>query len=86
MNNAGLSSICHGTNGLKGSAFRAIRSTLDAGLALAPGVGDEPVPVGVCVHALSRSAPITTPMTGHPILRANMKLSLRENLIEKISS
>src|SRR2546423_1043465 len=55
MNSAGLSSICHGTNGLNGSALRAILRTFDAGLA--PGVGDVPVPVVVGAHALTRSPP-----------------------------
>src|SRR6266566_2256976 len=76
MNSAGLSSICHGTNGLNGSAWRAILSTFDTGLVLAPGDGDC-VPVPVCVHALRTSAAMAAAMTGHPVLRANMNLSLQ---------
>src|SRR6266566_6861113 len=80
MNSAGLSSICQGTNGLNGSALRAILSTFETGLVLAlglvPGVGD-PVPVPVCVHALSTSAAMAAAMTGHPIFLANMNLSLQ---------
>ena len=74
MNSAGLSSICQGTNGLNGSAFRAIRSTFEA--ALAPGVCD-PVPVPVGVQAARSSAPITAAMTGHPVFRVSMNLSLQ---------
>src|SRR2546430_962796 len=75
MNNAGLSSICHGTNGLNGSAFRAILKTLDA--ALAPGVGD-PVPVVVVgAHALRSNPAMAAAMTGHRAFRANMNLSLQ---------
>src|SRR5256885_2502857 len=74
MNSAGLSSICHGTNGLNGSALRAILRTFDAGLA--PGVGDVPVPVVVGAHALRSSPAMAAAMTGHRTLRANMNLSL----------
>jgi hypothetical protein len=62
--------------GLNGSAWRAILRTFDTGLALAPGVGDV-VPVGVCVHALRTSAAMAATMTGHPVFRANMNLSLQ---------
>src|SRR5438552_18191645 len=78
MNSAGLSSICQGTNGLNGSALRAILSTCGAALtlALAPDVGDA-VPVPVCVHAPRSSAAMAAHMTGHPVFRANMNLSLQ---------
>src|SRR5438876_12199371 len=76
MNSAGLSSICPGPNGLNGSAVRASLSTFDTGLVLAPGDGDC-VPVPVCVHALRTSAAMAAAMTGHPVLRANMNLSLQ---------
>src|SRR5438477_13188516 len=82
MNSAGLSSICHGTNGLNGSALRAILRTFDAGLA--PGVGDVPVPVVVGAHALRSSPAMAAAMTGHRTLRANMNLSLHRNLMRTI--
>src|SRR5919198_3435173 len=72
MKSAGLSSICQGTNGLNGSAFRAILSTF--GPVLAPGVGD-PVPVPVCVQAARTSAPMRAGTTGHQVFRLNMSLS-----------
>jgi hypothetical protein len=53
--------------------LRAILSTFDAGLA--PGVG-EPVPVVVGAHALSSSAAMTADITGQPVFRKNMNLSL----------
>src|SRR6266480_2381249 len=75
MNSAGLSSICHGTNGLNGSALRAIRRTVVAGLA--PGVGDAPPVVVVGAHALRSSPVMAAAMTGHRAFRANMNLSLQ---------
>src|SRR2546426_3755362 len=80
MNSAGLSSICQGTNGLNGSALRAILSTFDTGLVLAlalvPGVGD-PVPVLAGAQALrSNAAMVATAMACHPVFRRNMNLSL----------
>src|SRR2546423_6536033 len=75
MNSAGLSSICHGTNGLNGSALRAILRTFDAGLA--PGVGEVP-PVVVVGAQAPRSRPaMAAAMTGHRAFRANMNLSLQ---------
>src|ERR1700737_4672657 len=76
MNSAGLSSICQGTNGLNGSALRAILRRCGAALALAPGVGDC-VLVPLCVHAPRSSAATTAHMTGHRVLPANMNLSLQ---------
>src|SRR5438034_3849770 len=80
MNSAGLSSICQGTNGLNGSALRAILSIFETGLVLAlglvPGVGD-PVPVLVGAHALRSSPAMAAAMTGHRVIRANMNLSLQ---------
>src|SRR2546426_552572 len=81
MNSAGLSSICQGTNGLNGSALRAILSTFDTGLvlalALAPGVGD-PVPVLAGAQALRSRPVMAAAMTGHRAIRGNMNLSLQE--------
>src|SRR2546423_15240198 len=73
MNSAGLSSICHGTNGLNGSAWRAILKTFEAGLA--PGDADDPVLV-VGAHAPRSSPAMAAAMTGHRTLRANMNLFL----------
>src|SRR5437660_2444460 len=62
MNSVGLSSICQGTNGLNGSALRAIFSTFGPLLALGCVVADC-VPLGA--HAPTSSTAIATPMTGH---------------------
>src|SRR5439155_18442800 len=75
MNSAGLSSICHGTKGLNGSALRAIRRTFGPAFD-APGVGD-PVPLPVGVQALRSSAAMAAAaMACHPVFRRNMNLSL----------
>src|SRR6266571_1476987 len=88
MNSAGLSSICQGTNGLNGSALRAILSTFETGLVLAlglvPGVGD-PVPVLVGAHALRSSPAMAAAMRGHRVIRANMNLSLQRKADAKIA-
>src|SRR6266571_4574410 len=88
MNSAGLSSICQGTNGLNGSALRAILSTFETGLVLAlglvPGVGD-PVPVLVGAHALRSSPAMAAAMRGHRVIRANMNLSLQQKADAKIA-
>src|SRR2546430_9089955 len=83
MNSAGLSSICHGTNGLNGSALRAILSTFDTGLvlALAPGVGDPPPVVVVGAHALRSSPAMAAAMTGHRAFLANMNSPSSEKLM-----
>src|SRR3981081_517728 len=69
MNSAGLSSICQGTNGLNGSALRAIFSTFGPLLALGCVVADC-VPLGA--HAPTSSTAIATPMTGHREFSANI--------------
>src|SRR5438132_12701479 len=84
MNRVGLSSICHGTKGLNGSALRAIRRTFAPALD-APGVGD-PVPLPVWVQALRSSAVVTAAaIAWHPVFRRNMNLSLpRKKLLRTI--
>src|SRR5438445_4523272 len=84
MNSAGLSSICHGTNGLNGSALRAIRRTFGPALD-ATGVGD-PVPVLAGAQALMSSPAIVATATAcHPVLRRNMNLSLpRKKAVENV--
>src|SRR6266550_3896873 len=74
MNNAGLSSICHGTNGLNGSALRAILSTFGPVVAaVAPAcVAEGWLVVVVGAHAASTIVPMTTAMTGHRRFRAIM--------------
>jgi hypothetical protein len=68
-----LSSICQGTNGLNGSALRAILSTCGPALATGWFVAD---PVPVWVHALTNSSATTANATGRLVFRANMNLSL----------
>src|SRR2546430_11768872 len=70
MNSAGLSSICQGTNGLNGSALRAIFSTFGPLLALGWVVA-VCVPVGA--HAPISSAATTAPMTGHRVFSEIIK-------------
>ena len=84
MNRVGLSSICHGTKGLNGSALRAIRRTFAPALD-APGVGD-PVPLPVWVQALRSSAVMTAAAIAcHPVFRRNMNLSLpRKKAVENV--
>src|SRR5438034_10797637 len=81
MNSAGLSSICQGTNGLNGSALRAIFSTFGPLLALGWVVAVCGT-LGAGAHAPISSAATTAPMTGHRVVSENIRFPSRTKTIQ----